>query len=145
MNRVSFKINYVFTLLFFAPLQTVDLFPQASSEVVLENVSVTAIRDEPNYVWLATYGQGIYKYSKKDNKWTNFSTSSKNLDNDLFSCLAVSDDYVWAGSIEGLFTYDKKRNSWRKRKFAVGGEMGNWIRSLCYDKNRWNEYPSQIL
>jgi ligand-binding sensor domain-containing protein len=46
----------------------------------------------------------------------------------------VSDEYVWAGSIEGLFTYDKKKNSWRKRKFAVGGEMGNWIRSLCYDK-----------
>jgi ligand-binding sensor domain-containing protein len=107
---------------------------QNSSEIVIENVSVTSIRDEQNFLWIATYGQGIYKYSKKDDKWTNYSTSNNALDNDLFSCLAVSDDYVWAGSIEGLFTYDKKRNSWRKRKFAVGGEMGNWIRSLCYDK-----------
>lgn len=109
-------------------------FAQTSTESVLENVSVTAIRDEQNFVWVATYGQGIYRYSKKDTKWTNFSTSNNLIDNDLFSCIAVSDDYVWAGSIEGLFTYDKKKNSWRKRKFAVGGEMGNWIRSLCYDK-----------
>ena len=134
MKNFSFKLNFAFIFFSIVLLLIVNLFPQASSEVVLENVSVTAIRDEPNYVWLATYGQGIYRYSKKDNKWTNFSTSSNNLENDLFSCLAVSNDYVWAGSIEGLFTYDKKRNTWRKRKFAVGGEMGNWIRSLCYDK-----------
>ncbi len=109
-------------------------FAQSSTESVLENVSVTAIRGDQHFLWVATYGQGIYKYSKKDDKWTNFSTSNNSIDNDLFSCIAVSDDYVWAGSIEGLFTYDKKKNSWRKRKFAVGGEMGNWIRSLCYDK-----------
>lgn len=134
MKHFPFKINFAFAVFAILLLLTDDSFSQASSDVVLENVSVTAIRDEPNYVWLATYGQGIYRYSKKDNKWTNFSTSSNNLENDLFSCIAVNDDYVWAGSIEGLFTYDKKRNTWRKRKFAVGGEMGNWIRSLCYDK-----------
>lgn len=109
-------------------------FAQNSTESVLENVAVTAIRGDQNFLWVATYGQGIYRYSPKDDKWTNFSTSNGALENDLFSCLAVSDDYIWAGSIEGLFTYDKKKNSWRKRKFAVGGEMGNWIRSLCYDK-----------
>ena len=62
---------------------------QNSSEIVLENVSVTSIRDEQNFLWIATYGQGIYKYSKKDDKWTNYSTSNNALDNDLFSCLAL--------------------------------------------------------
>ena len=107
---------------------------QSISDLVIENISVTDIVDESSDIWLATYGQGVYNYSKKDKKWTNFSTSSNNLENDLFSCIAVSNDYVWAGSVEGLFTYDKKRKSWRRRKFAIGGEMGNWIRSLCYDK-----------
>jgi ligand-binding sensor domain-containing protein len=133
-NKIVSWLKFLFStcVLVFA-LNNLSL-SQNSSEIVLENVSVTSIRDEQNILWIATYGQGIYKYSKKDDKWTNYSTSNNALDNDLFSCLAVSDDYVWAGSIEGLFTYDKKRNSWRKRKFAVGGEMGNWIRSLCYDK-----------
>jgi len=134
MKRFHLNFNFTFTFLTIALLLAYDSFAQVSTEVMLENVSVTAVRDEPNYIWLATYGQGVYQYSKKEKKWTNFSTSNNNLDNDLFSCIAVSDNYVWAGSIEGLFTYDKKRNSWRKRKFAVGGEMGNWIRSLCYDK-----------
>lgn len=107
---------------------------QISSEAVLQNASITSVRAEQNYIWVATYGQGIYRYSTKDDKWVNFSSANNSIDNDLFSCIAVSDNYVWAGSIEGLFTYDKKRNTWKKRKFAVGGEMGNWIRSLCFDK-----------
>ncbi len=134
MKNFSLKINFAILILVLMVLLNDNSFSQSPSDIVLENVSVTAVKDEPNYVWVATYGQGIYRYSKKDNKWSNFSTSNNTLENDLFSCLAVSDDYVWAGSIEGLFTYDKKRNIWRKRKFAVGGEMGNWIRSLCYDK-----------
>ena len=118
MKIFSFKLNFTFALITILLLGTDNSISQSSSDVVLENVSVTAVRDEPNYVWLATYGQGVYRYSKKENKWTNFSTSNNNLENDLFSCLAVSDDYVWAGSIEGLFTYDKKRNTWRKEKIC---------------------------
>lgn len=134
MKNLPFKLFFVFAFLIILFLPNKRSFSQKSHELMLEKASITAIRDELGYLWIATYGQGIYKYSKKDYKWTNFSTSNNALDNDLFSCLAVGDDYVWAGSIEGLFTYDKKRNSWRKRKFAVGGEMGNWIRSLYYDK-----------
>ena len=134
MKNLPFKSIFLFTVITLASLPSNSLFPQKANELMLEKASVTAIRDESSYLWIATYGQGIYRYSKKDNNWMNFSTNSNNLESDLFSCIAVSDDYVWAGSIEGLFTYDKKRNSWRKRKFAVGGEMGNWIRSLCYDK-----------
>jgi ligand-binding sensor domain-containing protein len=134
ITNISRQSIFLLAILTFAFLVNDSSISQVSSEAILENVSVTAIRDEPSYLWLATYGQGIYKYSKKDDKWTNFSSGNNSIDNDLFSCIAVNDDYVWAGSIEGLFTYDKKRNTWRKRKFAVGGEMGNWIRSLCYDK-----------
>lgn len=134
MKNISCPFYILLAILGFVFLINDASISQVSSEAILENVSVTAIRDEPNFLWLATYGQGIYRYSKKDDKWTNFSTSNNAIDNDLFSCIAVNDEYVWAGSIEGLFTYDKKRNTWRKRKFAVGGEMGNWIRSLCYDK-----------
>ena len=84
-------------------------------------------------MWVATYGQGIYRYSIKNDKWNNFSTKKNNLGNDLYFNLAVSDEYVWAGAAEGLFIYNKRKNAWTNKKFALGGEMGNWIRALCYD------------
>lgn len=136
MNYLFRKLYRLLLTLILVILLNVNSYSQTLNEALLENVSITAIREDPNFLWVATYGQGIYRLSLKDNKWTNFSTSSNNLETDLFSCIAVSDNYIWAGSIEGLFTYDKKKNSWRKRKFAVGGEMGNWIRSLCYDKKQ---------
>lgn len=114
----------------------VVIYPQVYSELMLEGTTVYAIEGEQDFLWAATYGHGIFKYSKKENKWSNYSTSSNNLENDLFYSLAVSKDYVWAGSVEGLFILDKKKNKWTKRKFAQGGEMGNWIRSLYYDASQ---------
>jgi ligand-binding sensor domain-containing protein len=125
MKKIYF---IVFTFLF-----SIQTFSQIESEMFLEGGKISGIAGEKDYLWVSTNGYGIFRYSYEDGKWTNFSTQSRNLDNDIFYNIAVGPDYVWAGSAEGLFTYDKKRNQWRKRKFAVGGEFGNWIRSLCYD------------
>src|SRR5690606_37546247 len=110
--------------------------PQVNTDLFLEGATISSIQAEGNDIWVATYGHGIFKYSKEKNAWTNFSTKNNNLENDLFYNLAVSKNFVWAGSSEGLFTFDKKRNIWRKRKFAQGGELGNWIRALCYDPDQ---------
>ncbi|MFO7445954.1 MAG: hypothetical protein R6W90_06275 [Ignavibacteriaceae bacterium] len=109
------------------------ILPQVNTEYFLEGATISTIAGEGDDLWVATYGHGIFHYSREKEEWTNFSTKAGNLENDLFYNLAVSKDYVWAGSSDGLFTYDRKRNQWRKRKFAQGGEFGNWIRSLCYD------------
>jgi ligand-binding sensor domain-containing protein len=116
-------------LLFFFP----DIFAQIDFEVFLEDASITSITEEENFLWASTYGHGIYRYSKKDNKWFNFSTKSKNLDNDLFYDVAVNKNYIWAAATEGLFIYDKKKDKWSVKKFSLGGQFGNWIRSLYYD------------
>jgi ligand-binding sensor domain-containing protein len=122
----------IFKLLLLFLIFYIDGYSQ--SEELLEDASVSGIREEENFVWVATQGQGIYRFSKKDNKWYNFSTNNENLDNDLFYNIAVSRDYIWAGATDGLYTYDKRRNKWHKRKFAQGGEFGNWIRALEYDQ-----------
>lgn len=109
-------------------------FAQIESQFFLEGARITDIKQEGNNIWVATYGQGIYQYSVKEGKWTNFSSKSDNLENDLFHCVAASKDYVWAGASEGLFIYSRKTKKWTKRKFAQGGEFGNWIRSLNYDE-----------
>ncbi|MDR3668647.1 MAG: hypothetical protein P4L35_17540 [Ignavibacteriaceae bacterium] len=122
-----------FQITVFILFSSLSIFPQVESQLYLENTVIESIKGDGNLIWVATYGQGIFHYSKKENKWVNYSTKKENLENDLFYNLAVSKDYVWAGSGDGLFTFDKKKEQWRKRKFALGGEMGNWIRSLCYD------------
>ena len=109
---------------------------QLNSKIYLEGAKVVDIAGEGDYLWVATYGQGIYRYSIDDEKWINFSTKSGNLGNDLFYSIEVNKDYVWAGSAEGLFIYDKKRDNWSVRKFAQGGQFGNWIRTLKYDKSQ---------
>jgi len=106
---------------------------QNLSEVFLRGAAVTDIVEEEGFLWVATYGQGVYRYSKSDGKWTNFSSKSGNLSDDLFYAIEVSKNFVWAASVEGLFTFSKKAGRWDKRKFAQGGEFGNWIRSLKFD------------
>lgn len=109
---------------------------QIESKVFLEKAFITDIKQDGNYLLVATYGQGIYQYSLKEGVWKNFSTKTGDVDNDLFHCVASSKDFIWAGSNEGLYTYNKKTKTWSTKKFSEGGEFGNWIRALHFDKKR---------
>jgi len=111
-------------------------FSQQVIESFLKTIKVTDIESDGVDIWVATEGNGIYKYVKSKNKWLNFSSENKKIKQDFFYCLEVGNRYIWAGSADGLYTYDKKRKRWRKRKFGLGGQFGNWIRSLKYDKKR---------
>lgn len=109
------------------PAQSID------SELFLNGATVTGIVKEDGYIWVSTYGQGIYSYSLKENKWTNFSTKNENLANDFFYAIEVSKSYVWAGAADGLFIYNRLTKKWSIKKFVQGGQFGNWIRSLKFD------------
>lgn len=106
----------------------------AEFENILSNKNVTDICSDGEAIWVSTDGSGVYKYSYTNKDWQNFSTNEGNLSHNFFYCIAASDRYVWAGSTDGLFIYDKRRNNWTKRKFGLGGQLSNWIRSLAFDK-----------
>jgi len=129
LSRIKYIISF---LLLISSIS----FSQIESQLFLEGARITDIKMEGTSIWVATYGQGIYHYAIKDGKWVNFSSKSGNLENDLFHCVAASKDFVWAGANEGLFIYSKKTKKWTKRKFAQGGEFGNWIRSLRFDEKK---------
>ena len=128
-------VKFLFLIFLWLIFFSFQVFTQVEYDIFLEDASITSITEETDFLWVATYGQGIFRLSKKDNKWFNFSTKNKNLDNDLFHAIAVSENYIWAGANEGLFIFDKKRKKWTIKKFSLGGQFGNWIRSLCYDQD----------
>ncbi len=47
-------------------LLTTENFSQIEVQSFLEGARITDIKQEGNYLWVATYGQGIYQYSLKD-------------------------------------------------------------------------------
>lgn len=107
---------------------------QLEVETFLKGAQVMDVTGDGTNLWIATNGNGIFEYIPKSNSWMQYSTSFENLQNDFFYCVAANKDYVWAGSTDGLFIFDKKTNSWTKRKFGLGGQLANWIRSLAFDK-----------
>jgi ligand-binding sensor domain-containing protein len=132
MNSFSkiILICLALTILFFS-----KSYSQSESiDTYLEGMKITAIKNDGVDIWVTTEGNGIYKYIKWKNKWINFSTENNTLKQNFFYCLEVGTRYIWAGSPDGLYTYDKKRNRWTKKRFSLGGQFGNWIRSLKFDK-----------
>ena len=118
-------------------LLSLNLFAQQVDykfEEVISGIEVQNITGDGENIWFATNGKGIYKYNLKSKKLSNYSTLLDNLQMDFFFCVAANDDYVWAGSTDGLFILDKRRDRWSKRKFGKGGQLSNWIRSISYDK-----------
>lgn len=110
------------------------LIAQTESKLFLENAIVTDIKKFGEELWVATYGQGIYQYNPKENKWINYSSKTSDVNNDLFHCVEVNRDFIWGGGNEGLFIYNRKTKKWNLKKFSQGGEFGNWIRALYFDR-----------
>ena len=125
------KFLLIVSILIFSCLSAQD---KNDFEYYLKGSDITDICMVGKNIWFATNGSGIFKYSGKDNSWVQYSTSRGNLQHDFFYCITANEDFVWAGSTDGLFILDLKRNNWIKRKFGLGGQLANWIRSLVYDK-----------
>ncbi len=120
--------------LFLYILLTISVYAQDDFEFFLNGTAITDITSYNNEIWIATNGSGIFKFDRNNEKWTQYSSSKENLQHDFFYCVAASRDLVWAGSTDGLFIFDKVRGNWTKRKFGLGGQLSNWIRSLAFDK-----------
>ncbi len=114
-------------------------FPaQENPEIItyLHGIKVTDLAYEKGNLWIATKGNGLYQFLVKEERIKNFSTKNRKLSNDLFFSIAIGEKFIYAGSIDGLFIYDKRRRRWTKRKFGKGGQLGNYIRDIYYDKEK---------
>lgn len=126
----------MFLRLFLVLLFTTSLLlgqTKLEEESFLNGISITGFSKINEELWISTDGNGVYKYSYSKETWKNFSTTSGNLNHNFFYCIAASSRYIWAGSTDGLFIFDTRRKKWSKRKFGLGGQLSNWIRSLKFD------------
>jgi len=133
LSKIDTKVIFIFVFFF-----TVYINNAQKIEIVkyLPKIKVTDIKNDRKDIWVTSEGDGIFKYSYKNKKWQNFSTNNKKIKQDFFHCIETSYRYIWAGSTNGLYTYDKKRKKWNRKGFSKGGQFGNWIRSLEYDKKK---------
>ncbi len=131
----KFFPSKLYCLFFFLFLfsHLIEISAQIESRLFLEKAFITDIKMFENEIWVATYGQGIFQYIPKENKWINYSSKTTDVNNDLFHCVAVNKNFIWGGGNEGLFIYNRKTKKWTLKKFSDGGEFGNWIRSLYVD------------
>jgi len=134
-NKI-FSSDFYVSLIFLYLLFSSVALSQTESRLFLEKAFITDIKQFENEIWVATYGQGIYQFNPKENKWTNYSSKTSDVNNDLFHCIAVNKEFIWAGGNEGLFIFNRKTRKWSLKKFSQGGEFGNWIRALHFDNKR---------
>jgi len=113
------------------------LFAQNFQELesYLEGKDVRDVSDDGNNLWVATNGNGIFQYNYRMQEWYNYSTYNEKLKHNFFYTITANKDFVWAGSSDGLFIFNKKRKRWSKRKFGKGGQLSNWIRDVQYDSD----------
>ena len=78
----------LFLFTFFITLIFRSVFPQIQSQKYLKGATITGIVDVGNFLWIATYGQGIYSYDKATDEWSNYSTLEKNGLSDFFFTIA---------------------------------------------------------
>lgn len=124
-----------FLIIFLLISQLVTAQEIQQLESYLEGKDVRDICDDGNNLWVATNGNGIFQYNYRMHEWYNFSTNNEKLNHDFFYTITANKDFVWAGSSDGLFIFNKKRNRWSKRKFGKGGQLSNWIRDVQYDSD----------
>lgn len=129
MNRIN-KIILFLGIFYFTAITAQE---ENVISLVIPEVTVNGICSDQDGIWVATYGKGIF-FIPESGKIEQYSTDKGNIQDNLFYCIASNHKFVWAGSADGLYIFNKQTKRWIKRKFGKGGEYGNWIRSLAYDK-----------
>ena len=102
-----------------------DRFESYTKENQLPSVDIRAVVENRSDVWIGTKN-GISKHSilsEDRNAWETYNAAieilptvegkyAKSLKNDDVRCLAVNDNYVWAGTKTGVSLYAIKQGTW---------------------------------
>lgn len=122
-------------LIFLLWLLIITGLPAQEFETFLGGKEVTDLHKDGELLWITTNGSGIYSYYYKSGELTRYYDKNSELDQNFFHTISSGDKYVFAGSTDGFYIFDKNRKRWIKRKFGKGGQLSNWIRDVVYDES----------
>jgi len=90
--------------------------------------------EDGDYVWVATFNDGINRFHMASGTWTNFNDRTGLLQNHINNrALKVDDRLVWAGTQRGLSIYDKESETWTSYTQSET-LIGNEVRSVVADE-----------
>ena len=94
----------------------------------------TDLVEDGDYVWLATFNDGINRFHMASGTWTNFNDRTGLLQNHINRrAMKVDDRFVWAGTPRGLSIYDKESETWTSYTQSET-LIGNEVRAVVADE-----------
>jgi ligand-binding sensor domain-containing protein len=94
----------------------------------------TDLVEDGDYVWLATFNDGINRFHMASGTWSNFNDRTGLLQNHINNrALKVDDQFVWVGTPRGLSIYDKQSETWTSYTQSET-LIGNEVRAVVADE-----------
>lgn len=95
---------------------------------------ISDLVEDGDYVWFATFNEGINRFHMASGTWTNFNDRTGLLQNHTNDrALKVDDKYVWVGTPRGLSIYNKETETWTSYTQSET-LIGNEVRSVVADE-----------
>lgn len=95
---------------------------------------VSEIAEDKDYVWFATFNDGIKRFHMASGTWTDFNDQNGLLHNHTNDrALKVDERYVWVGTPRGLSIFDKQSETWISYT-QTESLIGNEVRSVVCDE-----------
>ncbi|MBU1077431.1 MAG: hypothetical protein KKH98_09075 [Spirochaetes bacterium] len=88
------------------------IFTSANTEFGLSRNSVISLVVDGDDVWCGTEGEGICKFNTYNEKWVQYNTGNKLLDDFILSMVKDGEN-IWAGTFGGVSLYNKYANTWQ--------------------------------
>ncbi|MGM0379098.1 MAG: ligand-binding sensor domain-containing protein [Bacillota bacterium] len=112
-----------------------------SLNILPENTRVYALEEDKKYLWIGTYYNGLYRYTKSNEELINFTNKDKLgiSDNLIYDLLIDHKNRLWIATNHGLNLLEKDKLKFKKY-FSNGEDENslgsNVIRALFQDSNK---------
>ncbi len=94
---------------------------------------ISELVEDGDYVWFATFNDGINRFHMASGTWSNFNDRTGLLQNHINDrALKVDSEFVWAGTPRGLSIYEKKTETWTSYTQSEA-LISNEVRSVVAD------------
>ncbi|MDR1783396.1 MAG: response regulator [Dysgonamonadaceae bacterium] len=118
-------------------MEGINLYNRAEDNFIrvreIGTTTIDIVSDASDNLWFATLGKGLFRYCKKDKKWTQYTNikgDTASIPNDQINTLHVdSDNNLWLGTDRGIAIYNRESDNFKTVEPAtLNGH-------ICYIRN----------